>query len=167
MAKGTRRSDGKCYTKMQVLRDPKHKNLQLDLILLSHPLGWKQDGFGVHLADVDKPADEVIHDAKLDLFILEIFYACSLSFSKFALIALYWRIFNSVQSAKIMILILAVVAGVWMAARVSDYLSTYTCPSVFFGFKSLMMRHVQNKVVISIQIQQFSLVDGNHADVMF
>lgn len=105
---------------MQVSRNPNHYGSYLHLTLFSFSfLGWKQDGFGIPVEDVDRPADEVIRDAKLDLFILEMFYASSLGFSKFAIIALYWRIFNSVQSAKIMIMVLAVVASAWMVARVS------------------------------------------------
>lgn len=47
------------------------------------------------------------------------FYIPSLSFSKLAVLAFYWRIFNSVRSAKISIIILAVIAVLWLAARVS------------------------------------------------
>lgn len=82
--------------------------------------GWKRDGFGFHVYDIDRPADEVTRAAKLNLFIVEIFYASSLSFSKLAILAFYWRIFNSVRSAQIMIRMLSVMAVMWMAARVSE-----------------------------------------------
>lgn len=47
------------------------------------------------------------------------FYIPSLSFSKLAVLAFYWRIFNSVRSAKISIIILAIIAILWLAVRVS------------------------------------------------
>lgn len=49
----------------------------------------------------------------------EMFYIPSLSFSKLAVLAFYWRIFNSVRSAKISIIILAIIAILWLAVRVS------------------------------------------------
>lgn len=84
--------------------------------------GWKRDGFGLHVNDIDRPADEVTRAARLNLFIVEIFYATSLSFSKLAILAFYWRIFNSVRSAQIMIRVLSVMAVMWMTARVSEML---------------------------------------------
>lgn len=47
------------------------------------------------------------------------FYIPSLSFSKLAVLAFYWRIFNSVRSAKVSIIVLAVIAILWLATRVS------------------------------------------------
>ncbi|KAL2291769.1 hypothetical protein FJTKL_11961 [Diaporthe vaccinii] len=78
---------------------------------------WTQDGFGLHMKDVPRPDPEILRDARIDLFILEIFYIPSLSFSKLAILAFYWRIFNSVRSAKISIIILAVIAVLWLAVR--------------------------------------------------
>lgn len=77
------------------------------------------DGFGLHVEDIPRPNEDIVRDTKLDLFILEVFYVSSLSFSKLSVLAFYWRIFNSVRSAQIMILTLAIVAIVWMVARVS------------------------------------------------
>lgn len=71
------------------------------------------------MKDVPRPDPEILRDARIDLFILEMFYIPSLSFSKLAILAFYWRIFNSVRSAKISIIILAVIAVLWLAVRVS------------------------------------------------
>lgn len=68
---------------------------------------------------IDRPAQEVLRSARLDLFVLEMFYIPSLSFSKLAVLAFYWRIFNSVRSAKVSIIILAIIAVLWLAVRVS------------------------------------------------
>lgn len=78
-----------------------------------------QDGFGLHMKDVSEPDDEILRNSRIDLFVLEMFYIPSLSFSKLAVLAFYWRIFNSVRSAKISIIILAVIAILWLTARVS------------------------------------------------
>lgn len=71
------------------------------------------------MKDVDRPDDEILRDARVDLFVLEMFYIPSLSFSKLAILAFYWRIFNSVRSAKVSIIILAIIAILWLAVRVS------------------------------------------------
>lgn len=71
------------------------------------------------MEDIDRPTEEVLRSARLDLFVLEMFYIPSLSFSKLAVLAFYWRIFNSVRSAKVSIIILAIIAVLWLAVRVS------------------------------------------------
>lgn len=72
------------------------------------------------MKDVPRPDPDILRNARIDLFVLEMFYIPSLSFSKLAVLAFYWRIFNSVRSAKISIIILAVIAVLWLAARVSS-----------------------------------------------
>lgn len=47
------------------------------------------DGFGLRVEDVGRPEDDIVRNARLDLFILEIFYTSSLSFSKLAVLAFY------------------------------------------------------------------------------
>lgn len=58
----------------------------------------------------------------------EMFYIPSLSFSKLAVLAFYWRIFNSVRSAKVSIIILTIIAILWLVVRVSSSacVSAYT-----------------------------------------
>lgn len=81
------------------------------------------------MRDVHRPDPDILRNARIDLFVLEMFYISSLSFSKLAILAFYWRIFNSVRSAKISIIILAVIAVLWLAARVSPLVRLRKTPA--------------------------------------
>lgn len=70
----------------------------------------------------------------------EMFYIPSLSFSKLAVLAFYWRIFNSVRSAKVSIIILTIIAIMWLVVRVSPP----ACLSAWNSFMETYLRMAPN-----------------------
>jgi hypothetical protein len=80
---------------------------------------------GQYLADpLDSHADHVRERSRLLLWIEELFYTLSLGFSKFSILALYWRIFQY-TSIRIPIQILQVVVMLWLLVKL--FLTIFQC----------------------------------------
>jgi hypothetical protein len=76
-----------------------------------------RDGLGLHLADIDLTEKAALRQALFYCYFAEIFYALSLAFSKFAILAFYWRLFST-SSIRIPIIILALASLAWLILRV-------------------------------------------------
>lgn len=74
-------------------------------------------GLGLFLRDVHRPPEMIIRDSLLRLWILEFTYAYSLGFSKFSILALYWRFFGRFN-IRVPIIILMIATATWLICRV-------------------------------------------------
>lgn len=76
-------------------------------------------GLGRHIETFSKPRADVLEDFFVSLFRAELTYTGVIVFVKFAILALYWRIFGQSVSIKIPIIVLSIVVFLWGAAVVS------------------------------------------------
>lgn len=86
-------------------------------------------GLGLFLRDVHRPLQTIIRDSLLRLWILEFTYAYSLGFSKFSILALYWRFFGRF-SIRVPIIVLLVATATWLLCRVCTLIVTISTPSL-------------------------------------
>ncbi|ORY67748.1 uncharacterized protein BCR38DRAFT_314970, partial [Pseudomassariella vexata] len=93
---------------------------------LTHNAG-AQVGFGLLLKDTGLPPEQALRDARRDLYIDELCYAFSLACSKFAILALYWRMFST-SAIRISIIVLAVCSLIWLMIR--TFLTVFQCVPV-------------------------------------
>lgn len=76
-----------------------------------------QFGLGRFLEEIPTPLDLVLLRSRLLLFYIELTYAFSLGFSKFAILAFYWRMFKS-SKIRFPIQVLSVATIIWLIFRV-------------------------------------------------
>ncbi|KAK8101035.1 uncharacterized protein PG998_007559 [Apiospora kogelbergensis] len=77
---------------------------------------WISNGLGRHLDDVEDPKEVAFRTANLLTFFLQLAYTYSITLIKFAILAFYWRVFNT-SSIRRPIIILAILSGAWLLAR--------------------------------------------------
>lgn len=108
-------------------------------------------GLGLFLRDVHRPPDLIIRGSLLRLWILEFTYAYSLGFSKFSILALYWRFFGLFR-ARVPIIVLLIATGIWLLCRVC-MLPYYPLP--LFELKYFhSLRYLISSLIIPIAIEQ-------------
>ncbi|GKU11302.1 unnamed protein product [Fusarium langsethiae] len=82
---------------------------------------WLNRGLGLHMDDVVKMRNSTLaaelYEAKLLLFIAELFYAFGLFFAKISILSLYWRMFR-VTNIRLPIQILFGCSLVWITFRI-------------------------------------------------
>jgi hypothetical protein len=76
-----------------------------------------QIGLGLFLNEIDYPTEYVLEKSRMILWNVELFYAFSLAFAKFSILAFYWRMFKT-SNIKIPIKVLLVSTVVWLILRV-------------------------------------------------
>ncbi|KAH8673330.1 hypothetical protein BX600DRAFT_432961 [Xylariales sp. PMI_506] len=79
-------------------------------------LAWTQTGLGLHINDVDMDYSDLLPISLFYCFLVELLYAASLAFSKFAILAFYWRMFST-SPIKMPIIIIAVASLLWLLVR--------------------------------------------------
>ncbi|KAJ4195335.1 hypothetical protein NW759_016467 [Fusarium solani] len=72
----------------------------------------------------DNAVRDILAKSRLSLFLTELLYAFSLTFSKLAILAFYWRMFKT-SNIRIPILVLAGLAIIWLAVRI--FLTIFHC----------------------------------------
>lgn len=92
---------------------------------------WINHGLGLHIDDVvatkDTTLEDALFEAKLLLFIAELFYAFGLFFAKVSILSLYWRMFN-VTNIRLPIQILFGCSFVWIIFRI--FMGIFHCVPV-------------------------------------
>jgi len=92
---------------------------------------WVNHGLGLHIEDVmaiqNKSLGDALFQAKLLLFIAELFYAFGLFFAKVSMLSLYWRMF-SVTNIRLPIQILFGCSLVWITFRI--FMGIFHCVPV-------------------------------------
>ncbi|KAF2798691.1 hypothetical protein K505DRAFT_346385 [Melanomma pulvis-pyrius CBS 109.77] len=113
--------------------------------MLVNIVWWVSRGYGKHR---EASGPEIDHDFFLGFFMAEIIYTFILTFVKYAILALYWRIFGK-EAIQWPVYILAFVATAWAIAVL--FLSIFTCvPPNAFWDKSVKNPHcgVDNKMFL-------------------
>ncbi|KAM6508509.1 hypothetical protein FALCPG4_018350 [Fusarium falciforme] len=72
----------------------------------------------------DNAVRDILAKSRLSLFLTELLYAFSLTFSKLAILAFYWRMFKT-SNIRIPILVLAGLAIIWLIVRI--FLTIFHC----------------------------------------
>ncbi|ORY66565.1 uncharacterized protein BCR38DRAFT_296966, partial [Pseudomassariella vexata] len=86
---------------------------------------WYDDYLSiVAFVNIHRPVETTFRDTKLFLFMLQIFYAYSLGFSKLSILSLYWRLFN-LFSIRTPILVLMACTLLWLLCR--TFLGVFHC----------------------------------------
>ncbi|KAH7119727.1 hypothetical protein B0J11DRAFT_582236 [Dendryphion nanum] len=88
---------------------------------------WLQLGLGLYLDEIPIPDHIILEKSRLILWNIELFYAFSLAFSKFAILAFYWRMFKT-SDIKIPIKVLIGCTVIWLILR--TFLAIFHCVPV-------------------------------------
>lgn len=76
-------------------------------------------GLGLHLDDLPVPVDEARYYQRMVQEIEEHAYTIAIGAAQLSLLALYWRLFQSITPARVAILLLTALASTWFIVRVS------------------------------------------------
>ena len=71
---------------------------------------------------MEKATPETLTTFFITLFIFEVAYPLAIAFSKWSILALYWRIFHVKYSFKITLIFTTLLTGAWLIVSVSDLL---------------------------------------------
>jgi hypothetical protein len=74
-------------------------------------------GFGKHLENIALTPEQSLFNSLLFCYLAELFYAASLAFSQYAVLAFYWRMFRT-SNIKVPIITLLVAITIWLILRV-------------------------------------------------
>ncbi|KAK8034259.1 hypothetical protein PG993_009254 [Apiospora rasikravindrae] len=88
---------------------------------------WISNGLGRHIDMVKDPEDVALRVANLLTFFLQLAFTYSITLIKFAILAFYWRVFNT-SSIRWPIIILAILSGMWLLAR--TFITIFHCVPV-------------------------------------
>ncbi|KAK7966850.1 L-fucose permease [Apiospora aurea] len=84
-------------------------------------------GLGRHIDMVKDPEGVALRTSDLFTFFLQLAFTYSITLIKFAILAFYWRVFNT-SSIRWPIIILAILSGVWLLAR--TFITIFHCVPV-------------------------------------
>ncbi|ETS85233.1 hypothetical protein PFICI_03258 [Pestalotiopsis fici W106-1] len=79
-------------------------------------LVWAPYGFGKHLENIDLTPEQSLFNSLLFCYLAELFYAASLAFSQYAVLAFYWRMFRT-SNIKVPIITLVASISIWLILR--------------------------------------------------
>ncbi|KAF7534123.1 hypothetical protein G7054_g6499 [Neopestalotiopsis clavispora] len=79
-------------------------------------LVWAPYGFGKHLENIALTPEQSLFNSLLFCYLAELFYAASLAFSQYAVLAFYWRMFRT-SNIKVPIITLLVAITIWLILR--------------------------------------------------
>ncbi|KAM3453129.1 hypothetical protein MY3296_004056 [Beauveria thailandica] len=93
-------------------------------------------GLGLHLDDLPVPTEEARYYQRMVQEIEEHAYTVAIGAAQLSLVALYWRLFQSITPARLAVLLLAALASIWLVVRV--LVAVLQCyPPRFFWNKSI------------------------------
>lgn len=75
---------------------------------------------GLHLPDLSITYEEALYYASVNDIIQEMTYSLGIGATQLSLLALYWRLFRTVASAKLSIIVITAFTVVWLIVRVSE-----------------------------------------------